>query len=163
MDINDVYKSKDVPFKIQARHFAVLACIISVSCATLVGCLQTSPLATGGDTPVTTVRLAGSRLTDIGEPLSWSFTDSTVIIGCDGKPIPSDVVTALLGDGSTPAHIEASWRLDEATGTLRLIVVKSDQTNMDKEVAVPIAPAGHVRLNLGSRQYNLSRERANLP
>ena len=118
---------------------------------------------TGGDTPVTTERLSGTRLSNIREPLSWSFTDSTVVIEYDGKPIPSDVVEALLGDGSTTAHIEASWRLDEVTGTLRLMGVKSDQTSIDKEVTILIAPAGHVRLNLGSRQYNLFHERANHP
>lgn len=145
--------------RIRTRYFPIFACLVFASFATLAGCKAT----TGGDTPVTHERLVGAVLIDIREPLSWSFTDATVLIEYGGEPIPSDVTEALLGDGVRPTHIEASWRLDEANGTVRLTSVTSRTESIDKEVAIPISPAGHVRLNLGSRQYNLFHQRANQP
>lgn len=135
------------------------------TCACVLGCQRLTPPKpqTGGDAPVTSRRLADTRLTDIKEPLSWRFTDSTVVIDYEGQPIPSDVVEALLGDGSTPVRVEASWRLDEQAGELCLTNVKTDRASTDKEVTIPITPAGQVRVNLGSRQYNLFRDGAKAP
>ena len=86
-----------------------------------------------------------------------------MVIEHEGQPIPADVVDALFGDGSAPVRIEASWCLDEFAGTLRLTGMKTDQASIDKEVFIPIAPAGRGRANLGSRQYNFFRDRVNDP
>lgn len=146
------------PIRMKARLSTSVACTVFTTCALLFGCLQMSPPATGGNSAITSQRLSGSRLTDIREPLSWSFTNSTVVIEHEGRPIPADVVDALLGDGSAPVRIEASWRLDEVAGILHLTGMKTDQASIDKEVTLPIVPAGHVRANLGSRQYNFFRD-----
>jgi hypothetical protein len=65
--------------------------------------------------------------------------------------------------GSTPVPIEASWYLDEDAKTLCLSDVKTDQASIDKEATIPIAPAGRVRVNLGSRQHNMFPDRAKAP
>ena len=106
---------------------------------------------------MTTQRLSGARLNDIREPLSWTFNDSIVVIENGDQPIPADVVEALLADRSTPVRIEATWHLDEKAGTLHLSEIMADEERCDKEVAIPIRPAGHVRMNLGTRQYNVFR------
>ncbi len=115
---------------------------------------------TGGDSPVTAQRLSESRLTDIHEPLSWRFDNSVVIIDYEGQPIPMDLVELLLAEQTTPVRIEASWRLDEAAGTLHLSDLRVDEESIDREVTIAIAPAGHVRVNLGFRQYNVFRDGA---
>ncbi len=112
---------------------------------------------------MTVERLIDTRLIDIHRPLSWTFTNTTVVIQFEGQPIPSDVVEALLGPGSTAVLIEASWQLDENAKTLCLSDMKADSESMDKEVTIAIAPAGQIRVNLGSRQYNMSRDRTKSP
>jgi len=119
------------------------------------GC-QHAP-TTGGDSPVTTQRLTGSRLTDIRENLSWTFSDNTVVIENKDQAIPPDVVQELLGDRPLATRIQATWRLDEKAGMLRLSNAKADGDDSATDINIRINPAGHVRVNLGSRQYNLSR------
>lgn len=131
----------------------VTAFCFLVFCVFIVGCRDTPP--PGGDSPVTTQRLTGARLTDIREDLSWTFTDTVVVIENKDQPIPSDLVEALLGGHSTRTRIEASWQLNEKAGLLRLSSMKADGVKIDQETTIPIKPAGHVRVNLGSRQYNL--------
>ncbi|TRZ42622.1 hypothetical protein D4S03_12300 [bacterium] len=121
-------------------------------CVFLVGCVVTPPEC---DSPVTPQRLTSARLTDIREDLSWSFTDTVVVIQNKDQPIPSDLIETLLGDKTTRTRIEASWQLDEKAGLLRLSSMKVDGEKIDRESVLPIKPAGHVRVNLGTRQYNL--------
>ena len=130
---------------------------IAGACAFLVVCRHAPP--PGGDSPVTTQRLTGTRLTDIREDLSWTFSDTVVVIENKDQPIPSDLVEELLGNRSTPTRIEGTWQLDEQAGMLHLSNVKVDGEDIDTELAIPIKPAGHVRVDLGSRQYNLLRSR----
>ena len=104
---------------------------------------------------MTVQRLTGARLTHIREPLTWSFKGSTVLIENEGQPIPADLADILVGEGFTPAQIEASWHLDELAGTLQLADIEVDDEAIAKEVTIPISPAGHVRVDLGSRQYNI--------
>jgi hypothetical protein len=68
------------------------------------------------------------------------------------------VAAVLVREGAAPARVEADWRLDEAAGVLHLSNRKADGESIDADVAIPIAPAGHVRVNLGDRQYNMFRD-----
>ena len=109
----------------------VVACLVL-----LVGCQRaTSP---GGDSPITTQRLAGSRLTDIRDELSWTFRDTGVVIENNGQPLPSDLIRELLGSQSAPKRIEATWRFDEKVNILRLSNVKADGENISTEL--PLSP-----------------------
>ena len=134
---------------------------VAGACAFLVGCRHLP--APGGDSPVTTQRLTGTRLTDIREDLSWTFSDTVVVIENKDQPIPSDLVEELLGNRSTPTRIEGTWQLDEQAGMLHLSNVTADGENIDAELAIPIKAAGHVRVDLGSRQYSLFRSRPKDP
>ncbi len=149
------------PFPVPSQAIVVATCIICATLAVVFGCQPSPPVE--HDSPVTAQRLSGARLTDIQVPLTWRFSRSTVVIEFEGQPIPSDLVEALLGDNSTPVRIEATWSLDQRAAKLRLSDLKADNQSVDKEVVAPISPAGHVRVNLGARQYNLFRESPQLP
>jgi hypothetical protein len=112
---------------------------------------------------VTTQRLSGTRLTDIRGDLSWTFDESVVVIDNNDQPIPSDVAAVLVREGAAPARVEADWRLDEAAGVLHLSNAQADGEKTDVDAAIPIAPAGHVRVNLGDRQYNMFRNATAAP
>ena len=112
---------------------------------------------TGGDTPVTAARLTAMRLTDIRRNVSWTFSDHFVTIENQGQPIPVDVVKLVLGDTRTCTRIEADWQLLEQAGVLQLSQCRADGESIAGDIAVPIRPAGHVRVNLGERQYNMFR------
>lgn len=148
-----------------ARNFVSLGL-----CLLLVGCTGGSsgggggaPRTTGGDTPVTRDRLSNVRLADIRRELTWKFSDQRVVIENNGQPITPDLVEALLGEQATPLRIEAAWELDEKAGLLRLTDLNVDGEPSEREAALPIAPAGHVRINLGDRQYNRFAEKAKRP
>jgi hypothetical protein len=86
-----------------------------------------------------------------------------VVIENRGQPIPPDLVQELLGDGSVPKRVEAAWLYDEKSGVLRLSDATADGHKIARELVIPIKPAGQVRVNLGSRQYNLFRVKTNDP
>lgn len=109
----------------------------------------------GGDSPVTARRLAGARLTDIGDTVAWTFDETSVAIENQGEPLPADLVLELLGDGSQVLRIDAAWRLDEAAGLLRLSNVKADGRQVVDEAGLAVRPAGQIRVDIGRRQYNL--------
>lgn len=127
----------------------------------LAGCRPV--VTTGGDIPVTTERLAGRHLVDIHRELSWTFSDTAVVIQNQGEPIPPDLTQELLGDWPTAQRIEATWRFDKNTNTLRLTDAKADGKDIGAEIIVPIQPAGQIRFNLGTRQYNVFRDSTNVP
>ena len=163
LNVRDPMRQTSLPQVLRVGWSTVTACSIVATCALLFGCQPPTTPPLGGNSPVTIQRLSGARLTDIREPLSWRFNNSVVIIEYEGQPIPSDVVEALLGERPAAVRIEASWRLDEEAGTLLLSDVKADEESIEKEVNVTISPAGHIRVNLGSRQYNVFRDSANDP
>lgn len=138
-----------------------VVCVVITGLTLLGGCQR--PPTTGGDSPVTTARLTGSRLTDIGQNLSWTFDDTTVVIENRGQPLPQDFVQELLRNDTAPIRVEAVWRYDEKSSVLRLSDATADGQRIAAELVVPIEPAGHVRVNLGKRQYNLFRVKTNDP
>ena len=134
----------------------VIACL-----ALLIGCQRAT--STGGDSFITTQRLAGCQLIDIRDKLSWTFSDSGVVIENNGQPLPADLIRELLGNQTAPKRIEATWRFDEKVDLLRLSNATADDESVATELSIPIKPAGHVRVNLGTRQYNLFRSGTTAP
>ena len=153
------------------RSSAGAACLLIAVCALTSGCDQggiSRPLSggspqVGGGVTLTSERLSGLRLKAIREPLSWRFGKAIVMIDFDGKPIPQDLAETILGDGVTAASIEASWRYDEPSGKLHLSGVQADGKKVEREVAISIGSAGPIRVNLGTRQYNMFYDRASDP
>ncbi len=137
----------------RARESSVVSVVAAI--VFLVGC-QHAP-TTGGDISVTTERLAGCRLTDIHNDLSWTFSDTDVVVENKDQPIPSDLVQELLGNQLTPTIIKANWRLDEKAGILHLFNTKANSETIDGELRILAKPAGQVRANIGNRQYNVFR------
>lgn len=149
-----------------AKIFFLLGlCLLLVSCTG--GSSGTggggTPRTTGGDTPVTRDRLSNIRLADIRKELTWKFSDNRVVIENNGQPIPQDLVEALLVEQATPLRIEATWELDEKAGLLRLTDLNVDGEPSEREAALPIEPAEHVRINLGGRQYNRFADKSKTP
>ncbi len=139
------------------RGLPIALSLVLASVCCFGGCEDTP--TTGGDVPVTSERLSGRRLTDIQSDLSWAFDETNVIIenkvNDKRQPIPPELIEDLLGNQSTPAVIDASWKFDEKAGLIRLFNVKADGESIDRELSISINPAGAVRVNLGSRQYNM--------
>ncbi len=150
-----------LPTEFYKRQAVFVALGFIAGFAFLVGC-QRRP-TTGGDIPVTSERLTGTRLSDIRQDLTWTFGDTTVVIENKGQSIPPDLVQELLGDGSVSNRIAATWKYDGKSGMLRLSNATADGQKIAKELVIPIKPAGQVRVSLGSRQYNLSHVKTSDP
>ncbi|MDG2185992.1 MAG: hypothetical protein P8K79_09960 [Mariniblastus sp.] len=106
-------------------------------------------------TPVTVGRLKDSRLVYIRSDLTWNFIGNRLVIENGNQPIPPDLVEELVGKPLTLKRIEASWTLDGTSDMIRLSDVKLDGEALPANLNISIRPAGHVRVDLGSRQYNL--------
>lgn len=130
---------------------AAWAATVAIACG--LGCRTAA--TTGGDIPVTVDRLEGSRLLGLRRDVSWTFVGDTVTIGNGDRPIPQDVVDAVLGAHPAPMKIEARWTLVASAGILRLSEVEVDGDAYAGVPEVPIRPAGPVRVTLAERQYNL--------
>ena len=126
------------------------------------------PFEVGGDSPVTAERLAGARLEAIGrgDATVWEFGPERVVITAGRGPLPADLAAlppARAGGGAAadaaPDRVDAAWRLDAVAGVLVLSDFRppagAESGGDAGERRVPIEPAGHVRVNLGERQYNL--------
>jgi|GEM_PF-2150915 hypothetical protein len=137
----------------QARiPFQIVLCLLLVGCTG--GSSGGPPITTGGDTPLTVDRLRNVKLTHIKQDITWEFTDNSVVIENNGKPIPADLFKDFIADETTPLQIQATWKLDSKAGILMLTDITVDGEQSERETELPISPAGHVRINLGGRQYN---------
>lgn len=135
---------------------AIATILFVLTSSLLAGC-QPTP-TTGGDSPLTPSRLRGSTATYIGNrDLTWSFADTTVQFTHQDKVIPGEFASEIVGEESPPKIISASWELTDGNRKLHLFNITIDEEPSDLEASLPIAPAGHVRINLGSYQYNLGR------
>lgn len=131
--------------------------IIMVTLVGITGCSPNELIHPPGSTspPVTVGRLKDSRLVYIRSDLTWRFIGNQLVIENKNKPIPLDLVEELVGKPLTLKRIEASWTLDSTSDMIRLSDVKLDGEALPENLNISIQPAGHVRVDLGSRQYNL--------
>ena len=123
----------------------------------ITGCSPNELIHPPGSTspPVTVGRLKDSRLVYIRSDLTWRFIGNQLVIENKNKPIPLDLVEELVGKPLTLKRIEASWTLDSTSDMIRLSDVKLDGEALPGNLNISIQPAGHVRVDLGRRQYNL--------
>ena len=134
--------------------------VIALTSFIFVGC-QRSITTTGADTPVSASRLQGSTLASIrNKDLQWTFMDSTLEFTNNEAAIPVEFAIDIAGEKSSPKKISAAWELTDDNTKLRLFNVTIDDEASDKEVSLPISPAGHIRMNLGGQQYNLHKPTA---
>jgi hypothetical protein len=131
--------------------------IIMVALVGVIGCSFNELIRPPGSTstPVTVERLKDSRLVYIRSDLAWNFIGNRLVIENGNQPIPLDLVEELVGKPLTLKRIEASWTLDGTSDMIRLSDVKLDGEALPANLSISIRPAGHVRVDLGSRQYNL--------
>ncbi|MBW3597947.1 MAG: hypothetical protein KY475_11810 [Planctomycetes bacterium] len=142
------------------RHAGALGALVIAG--VVVGCQDRKRMTVGGDTPVTTERLEGAQVSRGG--VAWTFDRSMVVIEGEDGPLPAGLAEAIVGDASPPIRrVEAAWRLDQQAGVLHLAISSVDGEALERETALPIRPAGHVRIDIGSRQYNIIPRAAQSP
>ncbi|MCR9202104.1 MAG: serine/threonine protein kinase, partial [Planctomycetaceae bacterium] len=86
----------------------------------------------------------------------WVFTWDKVTITSDvpSQPLPADVVWEVLESDGEHQKIHASWQLMNRNQQVELFNIKVDDEASPREVRLPFAAAGNIRVNLGSHQYN---------
>jgi hypothetical protein len=109
----------------------------------------------GTDDPIPTARLRGARLSDIRSSTTWDFTPTRFTLANQGNPLPVSIAAAVLGSDTKATRIVGDWRLDEPAGVLILWNMERDGQKVDTTASVAIRPAGAVRANLGTDQYNI--------
>ena len=112
-------------------------------------------MAPGGDWPVSNERLKGARLYAIQSTTTWDFTDTRFTVANRGGPLPVNVAESLLGPGTAASRVVGNWRFDEKANVMILSEMEKDGQKVDATVSLPIHPAGTVRVNFGTEQYNL--------
>ncbi len=103
-------------------------------------------------------RLKAARLEPIIRDAKWfwSFSSERFILDAGKELLPSDLQIALLGADLNASRIEGKWNLVDDIRKLVLSDIQVDgKGKSDGEVILAIEPAGPVRVNLGSYQYNI--------
>jgi hypothetical protein len=129
---------------------------------TLAGCekcpspaVESTPPIPGVGTDYLVTSLANTRLE--ADQVRWEFTAQRFIVdnpkGPDA-PLDPDIVESVLGRVSSARHIEGSWRIDAKATLLILSNIESDGKKVEKEARLPVASAGLLAINLGTRQYS---------
>jgi hypothetical protein len=114
-------------------------------------------LVAGCNSPSTKpVTLTGARLESIrDERVTWKFGESGFEVEHEGRPIPADVAESILGPGVKASAVKGKWRVEG--NTLVLSDMTADGQQVEREAPLSLQMAGNVRVNLGSRQYNVFR------
>ena len=100
-------------------------------------------------------RLTGARLDSIAGDGEWTFTDKRFVLKAGAKPIPGDLLKAILGPDHATSRIEGNWRLDDGNRVLVLSDLKADGKGDFRDARLSIEPAGP-RVNIaGPHQYNI--------
>lgn len=132
----------------------------SLAILTLVGGCDSNPgpapprpkIDFSGPDSVTPKTLAGSEFVDISDDThKWIFHDSEFHL--EGAPIPPDLSKHIGFEGPVKSAT-GLWRIDEAAESLVLSEITGDGKAIEGVVRIPLTPAGHVRVNIGARQYN---------
>jgi hypothetical protein len=131
-------------------------CLMAQPQAILTGEVKPDPIA-GGDTPITATRLTGARLEyHRADPsLVWTFTAKTFVLELGGQTRAPDLIETLMGTSASVLRIRGNWKLEEQKGRLLLSNIQGDGKKGRRRTSLAIEPAGHIRVNLGTYQYNL--------
>lgn len=126
--------------------------------AAAAGCSKPKPVP-GYVAPITVERLVGRRLADIKQKqISWRFDATTVTIDNNGDPLPQHILDDLQLQRDSCKQIKAAWSLSASNDRIAFTEFEIDGEATAGEATVAIEPAGPIRANLGSRQYNILRE-----
>lgn len=100
-------------------------------------------------------RLVGSELEGDGR---WSFAvDHFVLAESNGRPLPDDLLTALLGPNRRAHRIEGRWRIEDNDWMIVFTDIRGDGKEGRPQARLTLAPADRVRLNLGNHPYNIAQ------
>jgi hypothetical protein len=101
-------------------------------------------------------RLTGARLAAIGGgDENWSFTEKQFVFKAGKKPIPADLLKAILATDQAASRIDGNWRLEGANRFLVLSAIRCDGKDGFKDARLTIEPAGP-RVNIGGpHQYQI--------
>ncbi len=111
----------------------------------------------GGDVPLSDWRLQGAQLQAIRSGTTWDLTNARFTLANRDGPLPADIAASVLGPGTTANRVVGDWRFDGQAGVMILSNMESDGRKVDATVSLPIHPAGAVRADFGTEQYNIMR------
>jgi hypothetical protein len=86
----------------------------------------------------------------------WSFSNERFVLDAGKELLPSDLQIALLGHDLKASRVEGKWNLEDDNRKLAFFDMQVDgkeKPGWDAKLA--IGPAGPIRVNLGSYQYNI--------
>jgi hypothetical protein len=96
-----------------------------------------------------------------GAVFTWVFSDDGFKISGGGKPIPQEVLYAILGNDAEAKVIEGKWTYVEANpnGALTLSGIKADHKGGFKDVVLTPWNTGVVRITFGETQFTFAPKR----
>jgi hypothetical protein len=136
-----------------ARSFAFGAACLFLSLVVAARCAPPPP---GFDRAITTERLTGATLTEIGRDpkIIWHFGVKRFRVEFRGDP-PVALIRQLLGQEKKVKQIEGLWRYKDQGNQLVLEDLSAGDLKNRQQVILQIDPAGPLRANLDDRQYHL--------
>jgi hypothetical protein len=110
----------------------------------------------GGGAAVTTGRLQGALLDSIRDrEAAWAFSKDRFLLKLGDDLRPRALAEKLMGDGAKARRIEGQWRLEPSMGRLVLSDIQSDDQRGRPSVTLAIGPAGLLRVNIDTMQFNV--------
>jgi hypothetical protein len=99
-------------------------------------------------------RMRVSRLQSIRKDGDWTFSDTEFVLVAGGKPLPADLLKAILGPGESATRIEGKWRIENDNHVLVLSDIRSDGKEIKEEARLEIVPLESVpNVIIGSHEY----------
>jgi hypothetical protein len=118
--------------------------------------VRAAPQPPGFDRAITTERLTGATLSEIGRnsEIVWHFGVKRFRVEFHSDP-PATFVRQLLGQERKVKTIEGRWRYEDRDSRLVLEDLSAGEFHNRQQVILSIDPAGPLRADIGDRQYNI--------
>jgi hypothetical protein len=101
------------------------------------------------------------RLDPIVRDAKWYFSlkDDQFVLECGGDKLPAELQKAFLEPDEKASRIEGKWQLVDGNNKMVFSNILVDGKQRAGDVSFRIEPAGLIRVNIGSHQYNVMPER----
>jgi hypothetical protein len=102
-------------------------------------------------------RFKACRLDPIVRDAKWYFSlkQERFVLECGNERLPAELQKAFLDSDDKACRVEGNWQLVDGNQKLMFSHLVVDGKPRGGEVTFPIEPAGLMRVNLGSHQYNV--------
>jgi hypothetical protein len=111
--------------------------------------------APGGNAPVTASRLTGALLESIRDDKAlWAFSRDRFALKLGERPEARSLAEKLMGKKTDAMRIEGRWKLASDRGQIELSEIQAENVRGAESVALAIGPAGLIRINIDTMQFN---------